>query len=259
MEADLIKAVRSVVTHVSSKSSEQFGEGRNAHGAQKGDGAASLPKTIAFPYARHSSYPELRYLVDTFKPKDVWPCTVHDEDWFRRGITLRELFGQSCSEDIFEHDDVMEQRRAQLTSPAVGVHYHDTQVSDMSVDMPSQLQPDKPYTDMEETGGSKPIASPFLGSSADLCPAIESSRSLPRVSGQNLNEGEPAPHLKQHDVDLQLIPSFSDEDLRAAAFKIMQRNVDGYGWAPIELISTTGHHSVLDTDLGMQRGRFGSR
>lgn len=212
MEADLIKAVRSVVTHVSSKANEQLGQDRSAQGDQKGVGAALLPRTIAFPYARHSSYPELRHLVDTFKPKDVWPCTVHDEDWFRRGITMRDLFGQNCSEDIFAHDAVMEQRRTQLASPMGCGHNPDTQVSDLSVDMPSQLHPDEPYTDREGEG--------------------DSSSSSP----------------------------FRDEDLRAAAFETMQRNAEGYGWAPIELISTTGHHSVLDTDLGNRpRVKCGSR
>ncbi|KAK8131822.1 artemis protein [Apiospora sp. TS-2023a] len=254
MEADLIKAVRSAVTYVGFKSSEQLGEDR------KVDGAYPLPRTIAFPYARHSSYPELRHLVDTFKPKDIWPCTVHDEDWFHRGITLRELFGQDCSEDIFEHDEVMEQRRAQLASLVGDGHDQDTQVSDMSVDMPSQLQPDNSSPGTEAKGGSTPIASPLLGSSAALGPAYQPSQSLAGVSYQSLHEGEAAPRINQRQAGSSSFSPISDEDLRAAAFKTMQSNVDGYGWAPIELISTTGNHSVLDTELGsLQRGKCGSR
>ena len=45
----------------------------------------SLPRSIAFPYSRHSSYPELCHLVDAFKPRDVWPCTVNEEEWVRDG------------------------------------------------------------------------------------------------------------------------------------------------------------------------------
>ncbi|KAK7993059.1 hypothetical protein PG988_001853 [Apiospora saccharicola] len=260
MEADLIKAVRSVVTHVDSKANKQLGHSGNAQGDQKGGGAASLPRTIVFPYARHSSYPELRHLVDTFKPKDMWPCTVHDEDWFRRGITLKELFGQSCSEGIFEHDEIMEQRRAQWASPVGGGHNQDTQVSDMSVDMSSQLQPDKSHSDIEGKGDSMSIASPLFGSSAALGPAIQPRQSLAGVSHQNLRQGEAARRTNQRQADSSSFSPFSDEDLRAAAFQTMQSNVDGYGWAPIELISTTGNHSVLDTELGsLQRGRCGSR
>jgi hypothetical protein len=44
-----------------------------------------LPKTIKFPYARHSSYPELCAFVDAFRPKDVWPCTVNPDEWARHG------------------------------------------------------------------------------------------------------------------------------------------------------------------------------
>lgn len=50
--------------------------------------AQTLPKTITFPYARHSSYPELCHLVKTFKPKDVWPCTVHPLEWIKHGVSL---------------------------------------------------------------------------------------------------------------------------------------------------------------------------
>ncbi|KAJ8066587.1 hypothetical protein OCU04_005635 [Sclerotinia nivalis] len=41
-----------------------------------------LLKVITFPYSRHSSYPELRHLVEIFKPKDVYPCTVNEENWY---------------------------------------------------------------------------------------------------------------------------------------------------------------------------------
>lgn len=45
----------------------------------------SLPKTICFPYSRHSSLPELQHFVETFRPKDVWPCTVSSVEWLKSG------------------------------------------------------------------------------------------------------------------------------------------------------------------------------
>lgn len=50
----------------------------------------ALPRTILFPYARHSSLPELRHLVQVFKPKDVWPCTVHTDEWYDQGTWLAQ-------------------------------------------------------------------------------------------------------------------------------------------------------------------------
>lgn len=42
----------------------------------------SLPRTITFPYSRHSSYEELCGLLRIFKPKDVWPCTENPLAWY---------------------------------------------------------------------------------------------------------------------------------------------------------------------------------
>ncbi|CAF3526957.1 unnamed protein product [Fusarium graminearum] len=44
---------------------------------QKSVHEEALPKTIYFPYSRHSSLPELRHFVEAFRPKDIWPCTVN--------------------------------------------------------------------------------------------------------------------------------------------------------------------------------------
>jgi len=54
-----------------------------------GRSLVALPRVITFPYSRHSSYPELCHLVDVFKPKDVWPCTVDVTEWLDQGILSR--------------------------------------------------------------------------------------------------------------------------------------------------------------------------
>jgi DNA cross-link repair 1C protein len=43
--------------------------------------AESLPRNITFPYSRHASYVELCHLVKVFNPKDVYPCTVDEQNW----------------------------------------------------------------------------------------------------------------------------------------------------------------------------------
>ncbi|EYB30075.1 hypothetical protein FG05_05331 [Fusarium graminearum] len=97
---------------------------------QKSVHEEALPKTIYFPYSRHSSLPELRHFVEAFRPKDIWPCTVNTaecwiglmprrirlflssylsmSEWLRNGTTIESLFGQFCSSKEFEHDRVMQ-------------------------------------------------------------------------------------------------------------------------------------------------------
>ncbi|KAL2821380.1 hypothetical protein BDW59DRAFT_110694 [Aspergillus cavernicola] len=66
----------------------------------------SLPRTIHFPYSRHSSYTELCRLVAAFKPRDIHPCTVDPLDW-DDDISMENLFGHLCSDNKFVHDQYM--------------------------------------------------------------------------------------------------------------------------------------------------------
>jgi DNA cross-link repair 1C protein len=47
----------------------------------EGEVSRQLPRTITFPYSRHSSLHELQELVRIFKPRDVYPCTVDEDKW----------------------------------------------------------------------------------------------------------------------------------------------------------------------------------
>ncbi|KAH8422614.1 putative DNA repair protein [Aspergillus melleus] len=67
---------------------------------------APLPKTINFPYSRHSSYSELCELVAAFKPKDIVPCTVDPFTW-NEDVSMQSLFGHLCSGTNFTHDQHM--------------------------------------------------------------------------------------------------------------------------------------------------------
>jgi hypothetical protein len=75
-------------------------------------------RTIRFPYSRHSSFAELCGLVDAFKPKDVFPCTVDEKKWDPE-LSMQHLFGPFCSSDIFRHDnDMMKIYEARLEQEA---------------------------------------------------------------------------------------------------------------------------------------------
>ncbi|GES61483.1 DNA repair protein [Aspergillus terreus] len=66
----------------------------------------SFPRTIHFPYSRHSSYSELCALVAIFKPKDIIPCTVDPLTW-DEDVSMQYLFGHLCSGNTFVHDEYM--------------------------------------------------------------------------------------------------------------------------------------------------------
>ncbi|KAI5204456.1 hypothetical protein E4T39_03642 [Aureobasidium subglaciale] len=56
-----------------------------------------------FPFSRHSSYLELRELVQALKPKDVYPCTI-DQSTYTYDISMEMLFGDLCSANTFQAD-----------------------------------------------------------------------------------------------------------------------------------------------------------
>ncbi|KAF2430179.1 hypothetical protein EJ08DRAFT_679454 [Tothia fuscella] len=95
------------------------GEETNKHDTEKairkdGDTTIPLPKEITFPYSRHSSYSELCDLVAAFRPKDIYPCTVDENTW-TPDLSMRALFGEHCSGDIFAHDaEMMEKYDARM-------------------------------------------------------------------------------------------------------------------------------------------------
>ena len=78
----------------------------SSHVTKSQEKDVQLKKTIRFPYSRHSSFSELCDLVDAFKPKDVFPCTVDEKRWDPE-FGMRYLFGPFCSEEIFRHDEEM--------------------------------------------------------------------------------------------------------------------------------------------------------
>lgn len=60
-----------------------------------------------FPYSRHSSYEELCFLIEAFKPKDIWPCTVDKINW-SAAQSMSFLFGHLYNAPCkFTHDQAM--------------------------------------------------------------------------------------------------------------------------------------------------------
>ncbi|MCJ1439325.1 hypothetical protein MMC27_008717 [Xylographa pallens] len=88
---------------------------------------AQLAKHISFPYSRHSSYEELCQLVGTFRPTDIYPCTVDDKSW-NHDVSMKVLFGHLCSGQIFAHDQsmikVIEARDSTTVAKQPDLHAH---------------------------------------------------------------------------------------------------------------------------------------
>lgn len=75
-----------------------------------------LPKRITFPYSRHSSYTELRHLIEAFKPNDIWPCTVDKANWSMAqsmGFLFGHLYESPCR---FTHDQEMSRRTGHIAA-----------------------------------------------------------------------------------------------------------------------------------------------
>ena len=75
-DLDLSDLIAILSRAVSEKQSKMVKEDIDGQRSEK-----VLPKVIAFPYARHSSYSELCHLVKVFNPKDIYPCTVCEDNW----------------------------------------------------------------------------------------------------------------------------------------------------------------------------------
>ncbi|RSL98893.1 hypothetical protein CDV31_012414 [Fusarium ambrosium] len=167
-------------------------------------GQAELPKTIYFPYSRHSSYPELCHFVETFRPKDVWPCTANPTEWMRNGTSIASLFGHLCSGDEFDHDIIMhsfaeryalnnthQQHDSQTTadsppsSSSIGevqaIHHDRTRGT-------SQSPTRRPDTDTVK------LVSPLMGTQDTIYVATE-----PEHQSQTSRVSEPSPEDTFHD------------------------------------------------------------
>src|ERR1700760_3226984 len=96
----LVDVLVDMVPHQDSRESQTSGSSFASADAK------ALPRTITFPYSRHSSYSELCDLVAAFSPKDVYPCTVDEDNWGPH-VGMRHLFGHVCSAKEFQHDKEM--------------------------------------------------------------------------------------------------------------------------------------------------------
>lgn len=165
LSADVRTALRSLYPRLQSQKADK------ATPTLRPDG---LPKVISFPFARHSTYRELCDLVEVFRPRDIWPCTVDPGFWAEQGmiadeplplsdicvltnigLTIRSMFGAHCSEQKFEHDAVMTQMVDEALARKRRTPSPDSRNADTSI----EITPKRPRV-RHDTSSSSPSRDP---------------------------------------------------------------------------------------------------
>ena len=172
-----------------------------------------LPKTITFPYSRHSSYSELCGLVEAFQPKDVHPCTVDEVNW-TDAVSMKTLFGHLCSENTFAHDEEMRKLQREL-------YAHDneeSQVDEHTQRTASIVDEHEAEAMWQDTRNSQARQSDMLPSDDKFYTPFGSSAPAPAVQEPNLTTA-PAKTEKQPHKRLATSPmpsaSATDRKLRS--------------------------------------------
>ncbi|TDZ30750.1 Protein artemis [Colletotrichum spinosum] len=213
-----------------------------------------LPKTITFPYSRHSSYQELCDLVQSFRPRDVWPCTVNPIEWIKSSVSIKSLFGQFCSGDVFAFDLELEALLHQ-------------NVSNTQQKAPANLSSSQPLASSYHVVAQHTCCNDHAIEAETTLPVIdETALSLgvqlttPRGATQEENDDNETPEIDQYFGSISSVLRRSQHRrisspcgtsrTRSDAYINMAKNLSGEDWVRISLLSTADHHTVPEMDLG---------
>lgn len=234
------------------------------------DQQKTLPDRISFPYARHSSLPELREFVRLFKPRGIWPCTVEPALWHKNGITMRKFFGDLCSGDAFEHDTTMavafsdldrqDQPDSQQTSTSLSTADYLGPSSPHLASSPAELHQNPPSPTIAGVDSPAPgerASAPVATGCATHRPVLPQKRaradeSLGEYEATG-NSGDEDDFWREAGEEDSQSPALSTQarETRRRAFKAAQENAEGgRDWQTVGLISTTDNHSTVEAELG---------
>ncbi|KAF2170147.1 hypothetical protein M409DRAFT_64497 [Zasmidium cellare ATCC 36951] len=231
------------------------------------DPASELPSRITFPYSRHSSYSELCMLIEAFKPKDIYPCTVDHKGWNSKQ-SMEYLFGHiyGARPPTFSHDQLMLQ------------HYND-RIDDVAHPKPDESRFDQDTQDYEEASpreeppkssrnpstrpGSRRRTSEEendevtakrrkVEAQGDFWPPLDIDHYSPPRNGSNSRRPSTAhsrrsadhasrPSTRQKDYEV-----LDEEELRLAIQQEAYNAALGKGldWSEIGLVSVSGHQKI---------------
>lgn len=221
--------------------------------------ATRLPNVIYFPYARHSTLPELRDFVGAFNARDITPCTFDADTWLQKGWSIGGLFGDCCSGQTFDHDAILDQRAKDL---AIWQGDPEKQDPDSQQISESPLHDSNPLTPPAETDE---VSETTNSTSSGPQPGLNFKRldrwrilSTPTADEQRRKRDYDSFEIDTDQIDAPTLlgdkqtSAISDQyyQARRRAFDIANANLYGEEWGTIALISTTDNHTILDKELG---------
>lgn len=266
-EAELANALQAITNKIKLRDNQLSGET---------PAREALPNVITFPYSRHSSYPELCDLVEAFKPRDVWPCTVDIPRWLHEGwipekvwlyyqanetmagITIEHLFSRHCSGDQFRHDNLMRERFPDHENAGGG--NAESQATTTSARSFLRVSPHpmddcfQPLPTSNLASEIQPVLDPVSGSQN---PNLEVSGDYGRCSqppqcaedSALLEEFEPSNLQNSQDSTM----SDMALEARLQAFQAILEHAKGKASMEIGLLSTRDNHSSLDEELAYMK------
>ncbi|KAI0505185.1 artemis protein [Xylaria bambusicola] len=205
----------------------------------------TLPNVIRFPYARHSSLPELREFTRVFKARDITPCTFDADLWLQKGWSIANLFGACCSGDTFEYDGILDRRAKELAVLQQDTERDDGSQQTSSSNLPA-LSPvgQHPVEDLHASNAATSI------SSLSTPNPVETRQEYGFASSDQVTDD-----LDSDYPDLQgdsQASTISDRAYatRRIAYDTAIANIDGSSWGTFGLISTTDNHTHPEEELG---------
>ncbi|KAF5615823.1 hypothetical protein F52700_13259 [Fusarium sp. NRRL 52700] len=242
---------------------------------QKQHDECSLPRTIYFPYSRHSSLPELRHFVEAFRPRDVWPCTVNNAEWLKNDDGHQQHGSQTTiGSDSVPSSPVRESQGASQKRPITIDNRFvspllDTQASIRHSRIVSEAECSEENLEaLSENSTQQSLVVPTIEQAEDVQqedhirqeslvnnsfnpPASVSCRRKRTVSDTSVSENGSGRQQMRQIIEEPLPRTLPDKASigRQDAFWHMVDYMDEGTWGPFQLISTSNEYTVNEEEL----------
>jgi DNA cross-link repair 1C protein len=144
-----------------------------------------LPRTITFPYSRHSSYSELCQLVAAFRPRSVYPCTVDETRW-TIAVGMDNLFAEYCARGaMFDHDEEMSEKHQDESQQRIHASLAVRSQTTEAVSSPAEIS-QEPDDGLIKAASQAPLPLPTI--SQDTHEKVESGSHPQTVNGMDKAE-----------------------------------------------------------------------